>query len=70
MLALSRKENESLILIIPPSDQERTVIITVVEQKGCRVKLATEAPREIGVHRAEVWARIHGEDGHVCPDKI
>ena len=70
MLALSRKENESLILTIPPSDQERTVIITVVEQKGCRVKLATEAPREIEIHRLEVWDRIQRESGRVCPDKV
>lgn len=70
MLALSRKENESLILKIPPSDQERTVVITVVGIHGCRVRLSTEAPQEIKVHRSEVWDRIQRESGRVCPDKI
>jgi carbon storage regulator len=52
MLVLSRKTNESIVI----NDQ---VTVTVVEIRGDKVRLGITAPREITVHRQEVWDAIH-----------
>ena len=51
MLILSRKRSESIRI----GDD---VIITVVEVRGDRVRLGIGAPREIPVHREEVYQAI------------
>jgi carbon storage regulator len=48
---LSRKAKESLVI-------DDRVVVTVVEVKGGRVKLAIEAPSEVPVHRREVFERL------------
>lgn len=35
------------------------VVVTVVEVRGNRVSLGFEAPREIIIHREEIWLEIH-----------
>lgn len=52
MLVLSRKKNESIVF----GDAE--VIITVVEIRGDKVRLGIEAPREMPVHRKEIYESI------------
>ncbi|MCA9028601.1 MAG: carbon storage regulator CsrA [Planctomycetaceae bacterium] len=52
MLVLSRKKNESIVI----DDQ---IKITVVEIRGDKVRLGIEAPREVPVHRSEVYEAIH-----------
>ena len=47
MLVLSRKKNESIIV-------DDTIVITVVEIRGDKVRLGIEAPREVAIHRSEV----------------
>ena len=47
MLVLSRKKNESIIV-------DDTIVITVVEIRGDKVRLGIEAPREVSIHRSEV----------------
>jgi carbon storage regulator len=37
------------------------VIITIVEIKGGQVRVAIEAPRQIAVHREEIYLRIQAE---------
>jgi carbon storage regulator len=54
MLVLSRKTNESIII----SDN---IKITVVEVRGDKVRLGIQAPKEVPVHREEVWVAIHGK---------
>lgn len=57
MLVLTRKLRESIII----SDDIR---ITIVDIRGKQVKLAIEAPREVSVHRAEVFDRIQHENSN------
>lgn len=52
MLVLSRKKNESIVI----ADD---VVVTVVEIRGDKVRLEISAPKEIEVHRQEVWDKIH-----------
>ena len=51
MLVLSRKKNESIKI----GDH---ITITVVEVRGDRVRLGIEAPKEVTVHRNEVFEAI------------
>jgi carbon storage regulator len=51
MLVLSRKKNESIII-------NDVIIVTVVEIRGDKVRLGIEAPRDVTVHRQEVYDAI------------
>ena len=51
MLVLSRKKNETIVI-----DNDITVV--VVEIRGDRVRLGIEAPRQVPVHRSEVYEAI------------
>jgi carbon storage regulator len=51
MLVLSRKTNESLVI-------RDDIVITVVEIRGDRVRLGIQAPREVTVHRKEIYENI------------
>jgi carbon storage regulator len=51
MLVLSRKLNESIVI-------RDNIVITVVEIRGDKVRLGIEAPKEIPVHRREVFDKI------------
>lgn len=55
MLVLTRKVNESIMI----GDE---VKITIVEVKGDQVKLGITAPRNIAVHREEVYEEIQREN--------
>jgi carbon storage regulator len=54
MLVLSRKKNESIVI-------DGTIVITVVEIRGDKVRLGIEAPREVSIHRQEIFAAIVAE---------
>lgn len=51
MLVLSRKKNESIVI-------NDDITIVVVEIRGDKVRLGVEAPKEIPVHRREVFDAI------------
>ena len=71
MLVLSRQRDESIII-------GDNVVITIVDVRGDKVRLGIEAPREVPVHRREVYeaiqrenqeaARILAEDARRVPD--
>ena len=54
MLILSRKEDETIILIIPPSDKPTVVKVTVSSIKATRVALGFDGPRTTKILREEV----------------
>ena len=54
MLVLSRKKNESIII-------NNDITVTVVEIRGDKVRLGIVAPKEVPVHRQEVYDAIHGK---------
>lgn len=54
MLVLTRKKNESIVI-------NDFIKVTVVEIRGDKVRLGIEAPKEIDVHRQEVYDQIHGK---------
>lgn len=51
MLVLSRKKNESIII-------NDDITIVVVEIRGDKVRLGVEAPKDVTVHRQEVYEAI------------
>lgn len=53
MLVLSRKKNESIVI-------NNDIVITIVEIRGDKVRLGIVAPRDVSVHREEVYEAIHG----------
>jgi carbon storage regulator len=55
MLVLSRKKNESIVI-------NNDITVTVVEIRGDKVRLGIVAPKEVPVHRQEVYDAIHGKD--------
>lgn len=51
VLVLSRKRDESIVI-------NDNITVTVVEVWGDKVRLGIEAPREVPVHREEVYQAI------------
>ena len=51
MLVLSRKNNESIVI-------GDGIVITIVDIRGDKVRLGIEAPKEVPVHRREVFDAI------------
>src|ERR1041384_8293081 len=54
MLVLSRQRDESIII-------GDNIVVTIVDVRGDKVRLGIEAPREVSVHRREVYEAIQRE---------
>ena len=63
MLVLSRKKNESIVI-------NHDITITVVEIRGDKVRLGIVAPKEVSVHRQEVYEATHGKEGDHPPAAV
>ena len=55
MLALSRKQGESIVI-------GNNIQITVLEAKGDQVKIGISAPKSVPVYRKEIYAQIQEEN--------
>ena len=55
MLALSRKQGESIVI-------GNNIEITVLESKGDQVKIGISAPKSVPVYRKEIYAQIQEEN--------
>lgn len=60
-LVLTRRTHESLMI----GDD---VTVTVLEVRGGSVKLGVTAPRDVPVHREEIYHKVHadGDDTAAC----
>lgn len=55
MLVLSRKKDESIMI----GDDIKIIVVEII---GDKVRLGIEAPREVPVHRQEVFEAIHNKE--------
>ena len=55
MLALSRKQGESIVI-------GNNIEITLLEAKGDQVKIGISAPKSVPVYRKEIYAQIQEEN--------
>lgn len=72
MLVLSRNKDEEIII-------NDNIIVKVIDVRGNKVRLGIDAPKNISVHRREVWEDIKQKGprkhvgmpplGHVSEDK-
>ena len=51
MLVLSRKKNESIII-------NDNIVVVVVDIRGDKVRLGFDAPKDVPIHRQEVYDAI------------
>jgi len=63
MLVLSRKKNESIVI-------NNDITVTVVEIRGDKVRLGIVAPKDVSVHRQEVYEAIHGHGPSETPPAV
>ncbi len=59
MLVLSRKKDEKIVI-------GDSISIMIVEIRGDKVRLGVEAPREVTVHRQEVYEAIQRESSQLA----
>lgn len=62
MLVLSRQRDESIVI-------GDNIVITVVDIRGYKVRLGINAPREIPVHRQEVYDAIQRDQAQIQRDQ-
>jgi carbon storage regulator len=52
LLVLTRRSNQSIMI-------GRDIVVTVLEVRGEQVRIGIKAPREVEVHREEVFEALH-----------
>ncbi len=55
MLVLTRKKEQSIVI-------GEGIVITVLDIRGEQVRLGIVAPKEVTVHRQEIYQQIHTEN--------
>ena len=58
MLILTRRVGEKLVI-------GENVTVTVLGVKGNQIRIGIDAPREVQVHREEIFKRIQAERGEI-----
>jgi len=59
MLILTRRTSETIMI-------GTDTTVTVLGVKGNQVRLGVVAPKEVAVHREEIWERIRAEELAAC----
>mgnify|MGYP001304163796 CR=1 FL=1 len=54
MLVLSRKRNERIVI-------DGNIVVTIVDIRGDKVRLGIEAPKDVSIHRNEVFEALQRE---------
>lgn len=62
MLILTRRVGETLMIGDDAS-------VTVLSVKGNQVRLGVNAPKDVGVHRKEIYDRIHPDRSESRPEQ-
>jgi len=57
MLVLSRKKNEKIVI-------NESIVVTVVDVRGDRVRIGIDAPRDVPIHREEIHQAIEDALNH------
>ena len=55
MLVLSRQKDESIVI-------GDNIVIKIVDVKGGKVKVGVQAPKDVTVHRQEIYDSIHADE--------
>lgn len=55
MLVLSRRIGESIVI-------GNEVVVRVIDVRGDQVRIGIEAPRDVQIHREEVWRQLQQEN--------
>ena len=63
MLVLTRKAGESIVI-------GDNIEITVIETKGDQIKLGIKAPKDIDIHRKEIYENIQNENQQAITQTI
>lgn len=63
MLALSRKNNESIII-------GNDIEITILEIKGDQVKIGITAPKSVSIYRKEIYLQIKESNKEAATSEI
>ena len=61
MLVLTRRLGQA-IMIGDPNKPDEITEVTVVEVKGDQVRIGTDAPQDVKVHRKEIYDQIQQEN--------
>ncbi len=61
MLVLSRKKDESIVI-------NDSIVVTVVEIRRDKVRLGFEAPKDVPIHRREVYEAIKRVEQEMVTD--
>ena len=55
MLVLTRRQGESIVI-------GHDIVITIVEIKGGQTRIGISAPREVQIHRQEIFDQVRAEN--------
>lgn len=58
MLVVSRKNDQKIII----GTGKDAIEIMVVQIRGDKVRIGVQAPKDVPVHREEIYNEIYGED--------
>jgi len=61
MMVIPRKIGESIVI-------DGKIILTIIDIRGDKVRIQVEAPKEVSVHRKEIYDALHRVADQTSPD--